>query len=175
MLRSGKANSPDRRCRVLGREEEVRQEPAVSDEPKSLFEKITRFLPLVATIGALLSQKQKALALTLGGVAVLSLLLSELPRLWKWLGERRARKHEEKIAAQALDDLKGWIQKFQEFTSVSTSDSFYGVVWSRLCRSNTAHFESLQIPPLQLFADLLGYLHGVPTSTRRAVKFSNNR
>jgi hypothetical protein len=94
----------------------------VSDEPKSLFEKFTqRIVPFVATIAALLSQKQKVLALSLAGVAILSLLVSEVPRLWKWLQERRARKHEEKIAAQALDDLKGWIQKFLEFTTVSTT------------------------------------------------------
>jgi len=126
----------------------------VSDEPKSLFEKFTqRIVPFVATIAALLSQKQKALALSLAGVAILSLLVSEVPRLWKWLQERRARKHEEKITAQALDDLKGWIQKLLEFTTVSTNDSFYGIIWSRLSGSNTDHFESLHIPPLQLFAD----------------------
>jgi hypothetical protein len=126
----------------------------VSDEPKSLFEKFgQRIVPVVATIAALLSQKQKALALSLAGVAVISLLVSEVPRLRRWIKERRARKDEEKIAALALDDLKGWLHKFLEFTTTETSDAFYGIVWSRLCQSNNAYFESLRIPPLQLFAD----------------------
>lgn len=126
----------------------------MSHEPKSLFEKFGQLIvPLVATIGALLSQRQRALALTLGAVAIVSLCVSEVPKLWRWIRKAQARTREERIAAQALDQLKDWIRKFLEFTTVSTTDSFHGIVWSRLCGSNTAHFESLQIPPLQVFAD----------------------
>lgn len=148
----------------------------VSDEPKSLFETFgQRIVPLVATIGALLSQKQKALALTLGAVAIVSLCVSEIPSLFRWLKKRRARKQEEKIAAQAQDELKVWIQKFLEFATVSTSDSFSGIVWTRLCGSNMAHFESLHIPPLPLFADfarILALRTDAPEPSRDALKLS---
>jgi hypothetical protein len=127
----------------------------VSDESKqSLFERFTKLIvPLVATIGVFFQQKQRAVALGLVAVAVISLLVGEIPKLRTRLKEHRAHKDEEKAAALAMDELRGWIHKFLEFTTTQTSDAFYGIVWSRLCQSNIAHFESLHIPPLQLFAD----------------------
>ncbi len=138
----------------MGQSQEAESVEAVSDEPKSLFEKFgQRIVPLVATIAALVSQKQKALALSLAGVAIVSLLVSEVPRLWVWLKERRARKDEEKAAAMALDELRNWIHKFREFTTTQNTDAFYGIVFGKLCQTNSTHFDSLHIPPLQLFAD----------------------
>lgn len=127
----------------------------MSDDPKqSLFERFAKLIvPLVATIGVFFQQKQRTVALGLVALAVVSLLIGEIPKLRAQLQQRRARKDEEKIAALALDDLRGWIHKFLEFTTTQTSDAFYGIVFSRLCQSNSVHFESLHIPPLQLFAD----------------------
>ena len=149
----------------------------MSDEPKqSLFERFAKLIvPVVATIGVFFQQKHWAVAMGLIALAVISLLIGEVPKLWRWLNERRARKHEEKIAEQAFDDLKGWIQKFLEFTTVSTTDSFYGIVWSRLCGSNMDHFESLHIPPLQLFADfarILAWRTDEPKPSRTILKQS---
>lgn len=125
----------------------------MSDEPKSLFEKFTqRIVPLVATMVAVF-QQQKSVALGLIGLAIVSLLISEVPTLWAWLKKRSARKREQKTAAQALDELKVWIHKFLEFTSTQTSDAFHSIVFSRLCESRQEYFESLHIPPLQLFCD----------------------
>jgi hypothetical protein len=49
--------------------------------------------------------------------------------------ERRARKDEEQAATLALDELKGWIHKFLEFTTTQTSDAFYGIVFGKLCQT----------------------------------------
>ena len=127
----------------------------VSDESKqSFFERFAKVIvPLVATIGVFFQQKQRTVALSLIALAIISLLIGELPKLRARLKKRTARKDEEKAAALALDELKNWIHKFLEFTTMQTSDAFYGIVWSRLCQSNTAHFDSLHIPLLQLFAD----------------------
>ena len=127
----------------------------VSDESKqSFFEQFAKVIvPLVATIGVFFQQKQRTVALSLIALAIISLLIGELPKLRARLKKRTARKDEEKAAALALDELKNWIHKFLEFTTMQTSDAFYGIVWSRLCQSNTAHFDSLHIPLLQLFAD----------------------
>lgn len=128
----------------------------VSDESKqSLFERFAKLVvPVVATVGVFFQQNHRTVALSLVALAVISLLVGEVPKLRTRLRERRARKNEEKAAAIALDELRGWLHKFLEFTTTQTSDSFSGIVWSRLCQSNIAHFESLHIPPLQLFADL---------------------
>jgi len=127
----------------------------VSDESKqSLFERFAKLIvPVAATVGVFFQQKQRTVALSLVALAVISLLVGEIPKLRARLRERRARKDEEKAAAIALDELKNWIHKFLEFTTLQTSDAFYYIVWSQLCQSNIAHFESLHIPPLQLFAD----------------------
>jgi hypothetical protein len=127
----------------------------VSDESKqSLFERFAKLIvPVAATVGVFFQQKQQTVALSLVALAVTSLLVGEVPKLRARLKERRAKKDEEMVAALALDEVKGWIHKLLEFTSTQTSDAFYGIVWSRLCQSNTANFESLHIPPLQLFAD----------------------
>jgi hypothetical protein len=127
----------------------------MNDEPKqSLYERFAKLIvPVIATIGVFFQQKQRAVALGLVAVAVISLLAGEVPKLRARLKERRARKDEEKAAAMALDDLKGWIHKFLEFTTTQTSDAFYGIVFGKLCQTNINHFESLHIPPLQLFAD----------------------
>jgi hypothetical protein len=98
-------------------------------------------------------QKQRTVALSLVALAVISLLVGEVPKLRARLKERTARKNEEHVAALALDELRGWIQKFLEFTTTQTTDAFYGIVFGRLCQTNISHFESLHIPPLQLFAD----------------------
>ena len=99
----------------------------MSDESKqSLFEKFTqRVVPLVATIAAFFQQKQKSVALSLIGLAIVSLLISEVPKVKAWLRRRRARKSEEQIAALALDELRGWIHKFLEFSNTTRSDAFY--------------------------------------------------
>jgi hypothetical protein len=127
----------------------------VSDESKQgLFERFTKLIvPLVATVGVFFQQKQRTVALGLIAVAVISLLIGEIPKLRTRLKERRARRDEEKSAALAMDELKGWIHKFLEFTTTQTSDAFYSIVFGKLCQTNINHFESLHIPPLQLFAD----------------------
>ena len=127
----------------------------MSEESKeSLFERFTKLIvPLVATVGVFFQQKQKTVALSLVALAVISLLVGEVPKLRAQLKERRARKDEERAAALALDDLKGWLHRFLEFTTTQTTDAFYGIVFGKLCQTNINHFESLHIPPLQLFAD----------------------
>ena len=127
----------------------------MSDESKQgLFERFTKLIvPLVATVGVFFQQKQRTVALGLIAVAVISLLIGEIPKLRTRLKERRARRDEEKSAALAMDELKGWIHKFLEFTTTQTSDAFYSIVFGKLCQTNINHFESLHIPPLQLFAD----------------------
>src|SRR5579871_5621260 len=131
------------------------QEISMTEESKqSLFERFARLIiPIVATVGVFFQQKQKTVALGLIAVAIISLLGGEGPKVWRWFRDRKAQKVEERIAVQAMDELKGWIHKFLEFTTTQTSDSFYGLVWSRLCESHQEYFESLYIPPLQLFCD----------------------
>lgn len=127
----------------------------MSDESKqSLYERFAKLIvPVIATIGVFFQQKQRAVALGLVAVAVISLLAGEVPKLRARLKERRDRKNEENAAALALDDLKGWIHKFLEFTTTQNTDAFYGIVFGKLCQTNGTHFDSLHIPPLQLFAD----------------------
>jgi hypothetical protein len=127
----------------------------MSDESKqSLFERFAKLIvPVAATVGVFFQQKQKGVAFSLVALAVISLLVGEVPKLRARLRERRARKDEEQAAKLALDELKGWIHKFLEFTTTQTSDAFYGIVFGKLCQTNINHFESLHIPPLQLFAD----------------------
>lgn len=121
---------------------------------RSVFEWFTQIaVPLVATIAAFFRQEQRAVALSLIALAVVSLLVSSVPRIRGWLKERRLRKNEEALAETALDDLKNWIHKFLEFANTENSDALYNIVFSRLCQSNWANFEVLHLAPPQLFAD----------------------
>ncbi len=133
----------------------------MSESKRSVFEWFTQLaVPLVATIGAFFQQKQRLVALGLIALAVISLLVSGIPKLRAWLKERRLRKKEKAIAETALDELKNWIHKFREFCNTENSDALYAIVFGRLCQSNAAHFELLHLGPPQLFADFSRLLAG---------------
>lgn len=126
----------------------------MSESKRSVFEFFTQLaVPLIATIVAIFQEKQRAVALSLIALAVVSSLVSGIPRLRAWLKERRLRKKEEAIAATALDELKNWIHKFFEFSNTENCDALYYIVFSKLCQSNWAHFEPLHLAPPQVFAD----------------------
>ena len=126
----------------------------MSESKRSLFEWFTQLaVPLVATIAAFFQQKQRMVALGLIALAVISLLVSGIPKLRTWLKQRKLRKSEERISAGALDELKDWIHKFFEFSNTQNSDTLYAIIFSRLCQSNGARFELLHLGPPQLFAD----------------------
>jgi hypothetical protein len=119
---------------------------------RTVFEWFAQILvPLVSAILAI-QQKQRAITIGLIVLAVVSSLVSGVPKLLNWLKDRKQKKRERLDATAALDELKERIHKFVEF-STQNSDALYGLVFSRLCGSNDARFQALRLGPPQLFAD----------------------
>ncbi len=92
-------------------------------------------------------------ALSLIGLAIISLLVSGIPKLSALLKERKERREERLIAESALYELRNWIHKFFEFSNTENCDALYYIVFSKLCQSNVSHFELLHLAPPQVFAD----------------------
>jgi hypothetical protein len=109
-------------------------------------------VPLVSTILAI-QEKQKKIAVGLIVLAVVSSLVSGIPKLRSWLKGRKQRKQERLAATVALDDLRERIHKFLEFSTNQRDDALYGLIFSRLCGSNGARFDGLRLGPPQMFAD----------------------
>jgi hypothetical protein len=109
-------------------------------------------VPLVSTILAI-QEKQRIIAVGLIVLAVVSSLVSGIPKLRGWLKGRKQRKYERLQAAIALNDLKERIHKFLEFSTDQRDDALYGLVFSRLCGSHNARFDALRLGPPQMFAD----------------------
>jgi len=109
-------------------------------------------VPLVSAILAI-QEKQRIIAVGLIVLAVVSSLVSGIPKLRVWLKGRKQRKYERLQAAVALDDLKERIHKFLEFSTNQRDDALYGLVFSRLCGSHNARFDALRLGPPQMFAD----------------------
>jgi hypothetical protein len=120
---------------------------------RTVFEWFAQILvPLVLAILAVLQKQQRGLAIGLVILAVVSSLVSGVPRLMKWFEGRKQKKQDRLNATAALDDLKERIHKFLEFSSLSDG-ALYELVFSRLCGTHDARFQALRLGPPQLFAD----------------------
>lgn len=124
------------------------------ESKKSLFDWFAQVIvPLAAAVAALLALKQRTVAIGLLALAVVSVLVSSVPKWRRWIQERKARKHEENVAALALQDLRDWVHKFYEFSNTERADALSAIVFTRLCQSNQAQLDTLRLAPFQLFAD----------------------
>jgi len=148
----------------------------MSEESKqSLFERFAKLIvPVAATVGVFFQQKQRTVALSLVALAVISLLVGEVPKLRARLRERGARKNEEKAATLALDELKVGFKNslnspLRKLLTRSMASFLVGYVnrTSHISSRYTFHRYSCSLISLE-------YSQLVQMSASRAVRFSNS-
>lgn len=131
------------------------------DKKRGTFDVVTQLvLPLISTAFVALPVARQHLTVTLSllCVAVLSLLVSQLPRFLKWRRDRIEQKKQQSISLEALDQLTGLIQKFDDFVNISRSDGFYDIIFRKLCGANQSYTDELIPIPWQIFAGMLEHL-----------------
>ncbi len=131
----------------------------MGDSPKrSLFELLTKlFIPIIAIAASVYSQKeqgQRNLALGLVGVAVLSLLISLVPKAIAGFIAWRLRRKEQIASAQAFEKLKARVYRFETFMNSGRADSLHQIVFGSLCQCNQATFDGLHLAPPLYFGEV---------------------
>lgn len=125
---------------------------------RSLFKYVMVIVVPAAAAIATIFQQQRAVALGLIIIALLSLLISLAPTITKCIEIRKANKKERAICEGAFEDLRNYAHKFEEFSNTGRADTLYFIIFGKLCQSNQAAFDSLHLVPPMLFADLFQVL-----------------
>jgi hypothetical protein len=143
----------------------------MEDSPKrGFFEWFTQLLvplaALVATIAVIFQQKPRTIALSLIGVAFLSLLISEGPKANRSFKQWKVRRRQQAVSATAFEDLKGRIHKFEQLASTRRNDTLYLIVYNNLCQSSPADFDNLHLVPPLLFFEFWEHLRNRVDATK---------